>query len=923
MTYYRCNKCSSTGRGLAAVVMVFAAWLPATTVSSGQSSGRNMKIPFPASLDAAAVVQEPMATSALGALILGNGDLNGLLYSEGGSLVLRVTKNDVWDARLDSKLDPPLPTMKRIKEMSASGGIASGGRAWILPEGSKWKGPDSYHAHPYPCPRACVVVRIGSGSRKPGWRCIRRQGRRNAFERRGGSAVMSIEGRPGASNGYRLAPLSLTTDKYRRLRVKLSGTPNAKFFIDVMGSGGKPVFGSKWIATPTPSGERTFDLPAGKKVSSLILYTWTTDGKRAENRFSEVAFEGPDNKLAVNLAPAPAASFNAKLDIRRAVVNVRGGKGALSGGQFRALAGRNAFLIRADSDVVLEGVKSAGLPQFSTGRRGASNWLLQKIPGDGDWGGMQFAVALSSDDKTDRKSVAVVTSVETADPLSAAIALASETLKGSVDGAVESHEAIWRRFWSASGVEMGKDPLSDAWYRNLYFLRCVSRPGAICPGLFAGLIHDKPAWHGDYHTNYNIQQTFWTSYVSNHADLAEPYDRLVSEYLPRARWLAGKVFDCGGAYYPHVLFAYEPPDPTKCKGATGRQYIHHVWGFTLGVNGFTAQPLWWRYKYAPDRRLLEKVVYPVVRETAVFNADFMATCRRDKSGKIVLGPSVSPEHWGWTKDFARNYNGTFDIAMFRYIFRAAIEGAATLGRDEKLVARWTKALSDLPDYPTTGGDSPIVVDMRNAPPTNYNIAVPAVPVFPGDVVTWWSPEEQKALFARTISSLRWNGNNSSIILSVARARLSMPGTHQWVSKTLAERYRRNGTFELNRVGTGINSYGHYTEQFAATMAISELLVQSVGDIVRVFPAWPKDTPARFENLRAQGGFLVSSARAGGAVREVRIIATVGGRLRLLSPWATIAVARNGAAASIVKPDARRIVQLDTDPGERLVFTAGR
>ena len=33
--------------------------------------------------------------------------------------------------------------------------------------------------------------------------------------------------------------------------------------------------------------------------------------------------------------------------------------------------------------------------------------------------------------------------------------------------------------------------------------------------------------------------------------------------LARARWLARTIFDMRGAYYPHVLFAYEPPDPGK------------------------------------------------------------------------------------------------------------------------------------------------------------------------------------------------------------------------------------------------------------------------------------------------------------------------------------------------------------------------
>ncbi len=877
-------------------------------------------IPFPKALDAAAISVDRLDSILEHGLIIGNGDVNALLHSDGGAIILRLTKNDVWDARLDSKLDPPLPTMKRIKEMTASGKIAGGGRAWILPEGSKWRGPDSYHAHPYPCPRVCGVVRIGAGSAKGVWRCIRRQGSRNAFERRGGVTVMSIEGKAEASNGYRLSPLTLTTDQYPTLRVKISGTPNAKFFIDVMGPGNKPIFGSKWIATPTTAEERTFDLPAGNKIGSLILYTWTTDGKRAENRFAEVTFEGPKGKLAVDLTVTPPATCRARLDIRRAVAEVHGTKHGPPKVQVRALAGSNAFLIHTTDDVTLEGVKSADLPEFSTGRRDGVRWLTQEIPGDGDWPGMSFAVALAGEDK--RKAVAIVTSREAKDPLSAALALARKTLKADADRTIESHEAQWKRFWSASGVDLGEGLLRDTWYRNLYFLRCVSKPGAVSPGLFAGLTHDKPAWHGDYHTNYNIQQTFWTAYVTNHADLAEPYDRLVREYLPRARWLAGKVFDCGGAYYPHVLFAYEPPDPAKCKGPTRRQYIHHVWGFTLGVNGFTAQPLWWHYKYAPNRSLLEKVVYPVVRDVAVFQADFVDTCKRDKSPKVVLGPSVSPEHWGWTKNFARNYNGTFDIAMFRYIFQAAIEGATTLGCDEKLVARWKKALASLPDYPTTKGPDPIVVDVQGAPPITYNIAVPAVPVFPADVVTWFSPAAEKKLFARTIQKLRWNGNNSMVILGVARARLSMPGTADWLRAEIKARLRPNKTITLNRLGAGFNNFGHYTEQFAATMAVSELLLQSVGDIIRVFPAWPKDKPARFENLRAQGGFLVSAEQADGKIPRVKVTSTVGGKLRLLSPWPKITVRRGGGKGQVLKADKRGIVTLDTRPGEKLIFAAG-
>ena len=254
--------------------------------------------------------------------------------------------------------------------------------------------------------------------------------------------------------------------------------------------------------------------------------------------------------------------------------------------------------------------------------------------------------------------------MESEDCEKAAIELARKTVEEKRRPQIRAHATAWEEFWSRSGIEIEDELLQRTWYRNLYFLRCVTKPGVISPGLFAGLINDTPAWHGDYHTNYNLQQTFWGAYAANHPELAEPYDRLMFDYLPRARWLAKQVFDMKGAYYPHVLFAYEPPNPETVKAPIGRQYFHHVWAMTVGVSGFTVQPLWWHYKYTHDREYLEKTAYPAVRDVALFYADFIENC--DGGPEVRFGPSVSPEHWGWTKDLDRNWNCAFDIAMARY-----------------------------------------------------------------------------------------------------------------------------------------------------------------------------------------------------------------------------------------------------------------
>ncbi len=706
------------------------------------------EIPYRAELDSAAISVPRLDNILENGLLLGNGDLNGLLYAEKDRLVLRITKNDVWDARLLTENDPPLPTLKRLKEL---GNGPWPDRDWILPDGVKVTRADSYQAHAFPCPRACAVVR--------------------------------------------------------------------------------------------------FPLPA-----------------------------------SVNHA--------ATLDIARAVARVGTNTTA------RTLAQANVFLIQSPERATLESIRPGDLPDAETAETDGVEWVKQTIPGDPDWPGMTFVVALAQ--AGERKTVAVVTSREAADPVAAAVKLAGDTLRADETAAVRRHEEIWSDYWRSSGVRMEDSFLTSTWYRNLYFLRCVTKPGVVSPGLFAGLTTDRPAWHGDYHSNYNIQQTFWTAYNTNHLELVEPYDQLIRDYLPRARWLAKRIYDLDGAYYPHVMYAYEPPHPDQCKSRNGRQYIHHVWGMTLGVTGFTVQPLWWHYKYAPTRELLEQTVYPALREVALFYADFADQCDRSSNGKIVLGPSVSPEHHGWTPQFARNRDCAFDLAMVRYTLAAAIEGAGILERDAPLVARWKQTLDRLPDYPVSGGDNSVVVDVAGAPPMEYNITVPTTPVFPGDVVTWWSPESQKELFARTLAGCRWNGNNSIYLLGVGRARLSLPGTVDWLRQELQARMRPNQLITLNRLGQAFNDFGHYTEQFAASMAIGELLLQSVGDIIRVFPAWPKDKDASFTNLRAQGGFLVTAEQNAGTITKLEITANVGGKLRVLNPWTGQIVDRETKAGETIK-----------------------
>ena len=261
------------------------------------------------------------------------------------------------------------------------------------------------------------------------------------------------------------------------------------------------------------------------------------------------------------------------------------------------------------------------------------------------------------------------------------------------------------------------------------------------------------------------------------------------------------------------------------------------------------------------------------------------TCEKLPGGKVLFGPSVSPEHFGWTRNLSKNWNDIQALVHARFALASAIESAELLQVDTGLVGQFSDALQMLPDYPTYGeGEDRLAVIVEGVEPMMCNVPVPVFPVFPGEHVTWFSPEEEKSLFIRTIDRLQSNGNNDAMILCIARARLSIPGTYEYVVNSFKQRQRSNGILTLNVPGSRFNPFGHYTEMFAASAVVSELLMQSVDDVIRVFPAWPIEKNASFVDLRAKGGFLVSSENKDGKTAYVTITATADQLLRLQNPF---------------------------------------
>ena len=233
--------------------------------------------------------------------------------------------------------------------------------------------------------------------------------------------------------------------------------------------------------------------------------------------------------------------FVSELNIKNAVNNVISSFGTeKSAVEITALSQKNVFLIKGDMGVNLLSHNVKHLDSATKTVDDNLQVLYQKLPSFIDWPGMEYAIALYR--KNGYSAVAVVSSFDNNAPKETAIKLAKQTLEDPKNE-IKKHIGEWERFWTNSGVKLSDKYLESVWYRNLYFLRSVSKDNTAPPGLFAGMIEDdKPAWHSAHTMNYNAEQRNWGAYASNNVDLSGSYRWLIERYMDNARWLCKELF---------------------------------------------------------------------------------------------------------------------------------------------------------------------------------------------------------------------------------------------------------------------------------------------------------------------------------------------------------------------------------------------
>jgi hypothetical protein len=556
-----------------------------------------------------------------------------------------------------------------------------------------------------------------------------------------------------------------------------------------------------------------------------------------------------------------------------------------------------------------------------------------------------------------------------------------ETARHSYEELRQEHVKWWTEFWSRTFVQItGPDErgrlLQRIRHLHLYYMASTSR-GKL-PAKWNGSMFitdgDKRYWGSQYWV-WTVETLYFPLLAADAIDLMEPYFNMYAQQLPECKKAARQRWGAVGAFYPettpfagpvilpeengrefqdvylgrkplnelskatHDLCQFDSSLRTmaepEAKGPVGRfSWISHL----VSSGSELAIQFWWRYRYTGDVEWLRDKGYPILRETAEF---FRSLAKKGNDGKYhIHGTNVHEMFWGVN-------DGIMDLAAIRGTFPLAIRAAEILNIDADLRAGWRGFLDNLAPYPMGSEpeskalvDSALADDVWSAGHLGEVNARKHLedcwlaPVFPFEdwTLETKNPEIDRMIYKiidlaprlKTILAGEPSNTADRIPIIIARAGLGekLPVVLEKFWSTFDHLANFMSSFEGGVPENQAQSVEHLG---VMTTALQDGLLQSLSprpgepEIIRVFPACPKEWEVSFR-LLARGGFLVSSAIKEGKIEYVEIESRLGGACRLSNPWTGPCLIKDGEGEPKKLPGNILCLCFETLPGRKYRVT---
>ncbi|GHJ39810.1 hypothetical protein Sm713_54190 [Streptomyces sp. TS71-3] len=421
------------------------------------------------------------------------------------------------------------------------------------------------------------------------------------------------------------------------------------------------------------------------------------------------------------------------------------------------------------------------------------------------------------------------------------------------------HRSWWHAYYRKSFLSIPDARLQSFYWIQLYKVASAARRDAPVMATTGPWLEPTP-WPASW-WNLNVQLEYWLIHGSNHLEL-DAVTRSLSEFRDNIK------AQTAPAYRSDSLVIARSNDITLSHGTDAGPG-----GTGGGIPGqdpptpevgnltWALHNVWLSYRHTMDESILRDVVFPLLRQAINYYLHFLAP---GSDGKLHLPKTFSPEYGVDTPD--TNY----DLALIRWGCTTLLDSARTLGIDDPLAPRWQDVLARLVPAPTDengfmiGAGQPFAMSHRH-----YSHMLSVYPLY---LVNWEQPENRDLI---STSLEHW------ISFTGALQGYSYTGAASFSAQMLDGDRAAGYLSDLLRLYVQPNTL--YKESgpvietpLSASQSLHDMVCQSWGGVIRVFPAVPAGwRDVTVHDFRTQGAFLLSAAREGGATRWVRLFSEAG------------------------------------------------
>jgi alpha-L-fucosidase 2 len=408
-----------------------------------------------------------------------------------------------------------------------------------------------------------------------------------------------------------------------------------------------------------------------------------------------------------------------------------------------------------------------------------------------------------------------------------------EVMNGGLEKAKSANRNWWHAFYQKSFLSIPDAKMESFYWIQLYKMATCSRPDAPAVDLF-GPYFRVSTW--PFHWwNLNIQLTYWPVYASNHLELGENYISIVDDNF--------------------------------------ETLLNRRQEKTLGDFAWAMHNYYWQYSYAGDWKSLKEKWLPKAEKIA---EAYQSKLVRNAKGQLEMMPLGSPEYKGFEVFPNTNYN----LALLRWLLNTIITVNQKTKAGIKDETVWKKILADLIPYPVDANGLMIgsnqSVDMSHRHFSHLLALYPLFQLNPDNtadkdlvvksVKHWHQIENGKALAGYSFTGA------SLLYTSLGMGNEALDIMHQFLGDSTHSSRILTNTFYTESGGKN----PVIETPLSGAAGVIDFLLQSWGNKIRIFPAMP-DTwkEASFDQLRAEGGFLVTASRKQGKTQFVHLKSLAG------------------------------------------------